>query len=209
MPNYGNDWVPPPSDFYYQGWNMVYASHAANLALHNFQYDPSPIDSYNNEHLINDLSSFQVPGNDTVYTSYGVDTPVSAHNDVMWYSGTGIIVGAYSNYSLLAWGCDSHRLPYYVNYASETALTKTPAGIDIMSTRDNGMDRETFAEVVKRLTYLGDETISQMAAALNRTVQDGGRHGMPRITTCDDECKSNKGLQTIVGAKGYLASVGI
>ncbi|KAF1950128.1 hypothetical protein CC80DRAFT_244563 [Byssothecium circinans] len=194
-------WALPPPDFYFKPWNMVYATHAANLALRNFQYDPTPI--ANDAHSrINDLSSFQIPGNDTVFTSYGIDTPLSPNNDVLSYQGTGIISAATSLYSLNAWGCDANGTPYYVNYATASESTNTPAGIDIMSTRDDGMDLATFNVIKKKLIALGNAEVAAMANAFQRTVQDGGRRGMPRIRECDAQCQTNEGLIPILGPGG-------
>ncbi|PVH95219.1 hypothetical protein DM02DRAFT_660318 [Periconia macrospinosa] len=195
----GRPWVAPPRGFYLQPWNMIYATHAANLALRNFQYDPSPVRADKPDGDINDMSSFQVPGSDQVFTSYGVDTRLNIHGDHLQYSGTGILKGAFSTYSLLAWGCDENNVPYYVNYATETELTKTPAGIDIMSIIDTGLDDKTFGRIQAELKNLGDPEITAMAANLTKTVQDGARRGLPRVTTCDAACKSNVNLKDIIG----------
>jgi hypothetical protein len=177
---------------------MVYASNPANLALRNFQYDPTPVDAANPTGPVNDLGSFQVPNNTKVFTTYGVDTPQTTYPSEYMYAGTGIIEGASSLYSVLAWGCDENRLPYYVNYATATELTKTPAGIDIMSTKVTGMDEKTLQTVLNRLRELGNDEITAMANAMSPMTNDGGRDGMPRITTCDEECKSNKDLLEIL-----------
>jgi hypothetical protein len=178
---------------------MVYASNPANLALRNFQYDPTPVDASEPFGPVNDLGSFQVPNNATVYTTYGVDTPNGTWPAVYDYAGTGIIEGATSEYSVLAWGCDEDKLPYYVNYATATELTKTPAGIDIMSTSETGMDQKTLNEILSKLKALGNQEIADMAEGMKPMTNDGGRKGMPRINTCDDECKSNKNLLDVLG----------
>ncbi|WP_218968304.1 hypothetical protein, partial [Klebsiella pneumoniae] len=117
---------------------MIYASNSQYLGFRNLQYDPTAIDPANPAGQVNDLTSFQVPGNDTIYTTYGVDTPDPrpGFSAVLDYAGTGILTGATSEYSIMAWGCDNTGTPYYVSYSSETALTATPAGIDIFSTND-------------------------------------------------------------------------
>lgn len=178
---------------------MVYASNPATLALRNFQYDPTPVDPNQPSGLVNDLGSFQIPNNSTIHTTYGVDTPNGTYPNVYNYAGTGILTGAFSEYNILAWGCDVNKLPYYVNYATYTELTNTPAGIDVMSTSDTGMDAATLAEVVRKLKTLGNQEISDMAGAIQKTTQDGARNGLPRINTCDDVCKSNVNLLDILG----------
>ncbi|KAF2687072.1 hypothetical protein K458DRAFT_296754 [Lentithecium fluviatile CBS 122367] len=192
-------WIPFYPTWYYKPWNMVFASNPANLALRNFQYDPTPVDPANPTGQVNDLGSFQVPNNDTVYTTYGVDTPSDSVCNVFNYAGTGILAGATSEYSVLAWGCDEDSLPYYVNYATKTELTQTPAGIDIMSTTDTGMDQKTLDAVLSGLKALGNQEISDMADGMQPMTNDGGRDGMPRVNTCDDVCKSNQNLLAILG----------
>ena len=191
-------WFPYRPDWYFKPWNMVFASNPANLGLRNFQYDPTPVDPSKPAGEVNDLGSFQVPGKDTVYTTYGVDTPNGTYPNVYNYAGTGIIEGAFSEYSVLAWGCDEDRLPYYVNYATRTELTQTPAGIDIMSTSDKGMDAKTLEVILSKLKALGNQEIADMAEAMSPMTNDGARDGQPRITTCDDKCKSNEDLLDIL-----------
>ncbi|ORY17405.1 hypothetical protein BCR34DRAFT_37207 [Clohesyomyces aquaticus] len=192
-------WTPYPVGWYFKPWDMVFASNPANLALRNFQYDPTPVDPAQPRGLVNDLGSFQIPGNDTVFTTYGVDTPDPLYPAVLHYSGTGILTGAFSDYSVLAWGCDENKLPYYVNYATFTELTQTPAGIDILSTSVTGMDSKTLAEIKRKLKALGNAEISGMADGLQPMTNDGARDGQPRVDTCDELCKSNVNLLAVLG----------
>jgi hypothetical protein len=156
------------------------------------QYDPTPIDSLYPVVQINDLTSFQLPGNETVYTSYGIDKPNPQWHAVLDYAGRGILEEATSQYSLLAWGCDSMGTPYYVSYSSASEVTQTPAGIDIMSTNDKGLDKETADTIVAALKNLPNQDVIALAASLSKTVQDGGRDGMPRVSfasTCYVLCE--------------------
>lgn len=198
------EWKAPPPEFFLQPWNMFYATHDANLALRNFQYDPSLVNASEPNGNITDLSSFQIPGETKVYTSHGIDTRLSPAGDHLQYHGTGILEGALSTYTLLAWGCDEYGNPYYANYATETMLTKTPAGIDIMSTSDQGVDDKTFEAIKSGLLNLGNPIVAAMANNLTKTTQDGARDGKPRITTCDDYCKSNENLKGIIGISGTV-----
>jgi hypothetical protein len=161
---------------------MIYASNQQYALFRNLQYDPTPLDAANPAGLVNDLFSFQLRGNNTVYTSYGVDTPNEKYAAVLEYNGTGIIAGATSEYSLLAWGCDGDGVPYYASYSTETDVTGTPAGIDIMSTSEEGPDETTVEALVKALKDLPDVEIQGLAANLTRMTQDGGRDGLPRVS---------------------------
>ncbi|KAH7068785.1 hypothetical protein BKA63DRAFT_450163 [Paraphoma chrysanthemicola] len=192
-------WVAPSPRWYFKPWSMIYASNLQYTAFRNFQYDPTAIDPSEPSGLVNDLSSFQLPGNDTVYTTYGVDTPHTTYSTVLSYAGTGILEGATSDYSLLAWGCDARGQPYYASYSTAVELSSTPVGIDIMSTSNSGPDEATFEALVKALNNLRNEEIRGLVATLTEITQDGGRNGLPRVDTCDDYCKSNQNMIGIIG----------
>ena len=195
---YPSSWTPPPTTFYFDLWSMIYASNAQYLSFRNLQYDPSPINPSHPEGQVNDLTSFQLPSNDTIYTSYGIDTPHPTWPAVLDYAGTGILEGATSQYSLLAWGCDTHGNKYYASYSTAAETTETPAGIDIMCTEDEGLDEETANVLVDKLKELPNSEVRGLAEGLVRTVQDGGRNGLSRVV-CDDYCKTNENLIGIIG----------
>lgn len=183
-------WVPPPTGWYFKPWNMIYASSPQFLAFRNFQSDPTAIDSTKPAGKVNDLTSFQLPGNDTVYTSYGVDTPDPRpkFTAVLQYAGTGILTGATSEYSIMAWGCDASKTPYYASYSTESASTGTPAGIDILSTNDKGPDDATVDAIITAMKALPSPEIQTLAAALTEMTQDGGRDGKPRVVSVFGDC---------------------
>jgi flavin-binding protein dodecin len=132
--------------------------------------------------LVEDLFSFQLPGNDGIITTYGIDTPHHYFTNVLYYAATGVIVGATSEYSMIAWGCDANGIPYYASYSTATKSTSTPAGIDMMTTSDEGPDQATINAVVRALKKLGNEEITTLVESLTRMVQDGGRRGMLRVS---------------------------
>jgi hypothetical protein len=104
---------------------------------------------------------------------------------VLDYAGTGILVGATSQYSILVWGCDINKVPYYASYSTAVNFTDTPPGIDLMSTSDEGPDQDTIDAVIEALKKLDSDKITKYVEALERMVQDGGRRGMPRVGICD------------------------
>lgn len=162
---------------------MIYASNPQYTeSFRNLQYDPAPIDPSNLYGQVNDLTTFQLPNNDTIFTSYGVDTPHPQWPAVLDYAGTGILEGAESQYSIFAWGCDSTGIPYFASYATAAELTQTPAGIDIMSTSDEGLDAETAAALIAAMKVLDNAEVSNLAASLAKMVQDGGREGQTRVS---------------------------
>jgi hypothetical protein len=162
---------------------MIYASNPQYTAFRNLQYDPTPLDLSNPTGKVNDLTSFQLPNNSTIYTTYGIDTPHPTWPAVLDYTGTGILEGATSQYSLLAWGCDDKRVPYYVSYSTATELTATPAGIDIMSTSDEGVEEATVRVLFEKLGALENAEIRGLVGNLRRMVQDRQRRGAERVSS--------------------------
>ena len=192
-------WTPPPTGWIFKPWHQVITSSAQTAQLRNFQWDPTPVDPAVPEGPVNDLSSFQIPGSDTVYTSYGVATPNPNYIAVMDYRGTGILENATSQYSWLGWGCDGNQNPYYLTYATAAEASGTPAAIDFMSTVDTGLDEDTKNAVIAALKQSKNEEIRKIADSFLSNVQDGGRRDLGRVPECDDECKTNKDLIGIIG----------
>jgi hypothetical protein len=162
---------------------MIYASNPQYTAFRNLQYDPTPLDLSKPTGKVNDLTSFQLPNNSTIYTTYGIDTPHTTWSAVLDYAGTGILEGATSQYSLLAWGCDGKRVPYYVSYSTATKLTATPAGIDVMSTSDEGVEEATVRVLFEKLRALDNAEIRGLVGSLTRMVQSGERRGEERVSS--------------------------
>lgn len=181
--HHGEFWRPPPVGFYFKPWSIILATNPQYSAMRNIQYDPTPVDPSDPTGLVNDLFSFQRPGNDTVFTTYGVDTPIPDIPAALRFAATGVLTGATSEYYFLAWGCDANRVPYYSSYSTATNLTQSPAGIDLLSTNDQGPDQATIDAIIKALKSLGNEEITSLVEQLKRIVQDGGRRNMPRVST--------------------------
>jgi hypothetical protein len=186
-------WLAPPPEWYFKPWDMIYSSNSLSLAFRNLQYDPTAIDPTKPAGQVNDLSSFQFPGNDTVYTTYGIDTPDTrqGYAAVLHYEGTGILAGAISEYSIMAWGCDTNSNAYYVPYSTETALTATPAAIDIFSTSDKGPDSGTVTALMTALKSIQSPKIQPLVATLTKMTQDGARNGKPRVVSGLSIVKNN------------------
>ncbi|KAL1596370.1 hypothetical protein SLS60_009016 [Paraconiothyrium brasiliense] len=192
-------WTPPPIGWIFKPWNQVLTSNSQAAQLRNFQWDPTPVTHSDPTGPMNDLSSFQIPHNDTIFTSYGVAIPNDTYVAVLDYRGTGILENATSQYSWLGWGCDGNGFEYYVSYSTAAAASGTPAGIDVMSLVDTGLDQATTDRIVAILKQSENEEIRNIAKTFVPNIQDGGRQGLGRITDCDDECKTNKDLIGIIG----------
>jgi hypothetical protein len=185
-------WAPPPLGWDFGNWIQTNSS-TSNPWMRNLQYSSTPVDPHHPAGDRNDLSSFQLLNNDTVYTSYGVDTPTSIPA-VYSYASTGVLQGANDTLEVLAWGYDCHGVAYRISYSTLTSLTQTPASIDVLSRTDKGPDSVTLSKIQHALVAFGDATITALAESISPAVQDGGRDGQPPIETCDDTCKSNSDL---------------
>ncbi|KAK5989611.1 Botcinic acid biosynthesis cluster B protein 12 [Cladobotryum mycophilum] len=161
--------------------------------MRNLQYSTLPIDLHKPTGPRTDLSSFQLTTINTVFTSYGVDTPTLTPA-VYNYSATGILQGATDFLEVLAWGYDCHGVGYRVSYSSFTALTNTLASIDILSRTNKSPDASTLKSVQNALVAYGDANITALAQAIGPALQDDARDGMPPIRQCDAYCMSNQDL---------------
>lgn len=140
-----------------------------------------------------DLSSFQIVNNETVFTSYGEDTPTVIPG-VYHYQGTGILEQANDTLEILAWGYDCRGDGYRISYSTATEFTKTPASLDVLSRTKKGPDAATLGKIQSALIALGNAEVTALAKAIGPALQDSGRDGQAPIQKCDDECKTNKDL---------------
>ncbi|KAL6157322.1 hypothetical protein ACJQWK_06347 [Exserohilum turcicum] len=192
-------WRPLPVGFFFKPWYIIVATNPQYVTMRNIQYDPTPVDPSDITGQVNDLFSFQIPGNETVYTTYGVDTPRPGFVDLLDFRGTGIIANATSEFSILFWGCDADYMPYYGSYSTATAQTKTPPGLDVLSTNYKGPDQGTLDAILKGLKDLGSEEITGLVNKLNTLKHDTAKRNLPNAT-CDDYCKTNLNLVSILSA---------
>lgn len=184
-------WRHPPLGWDFNNWFQTNSS-SPNAAMRNLQYNPTPIDPDDPAGDLNDLSSFQLLNNDTVFTSYGIDTPTSIPA-VYSFAGTGLLKGANDSLEVLAWGYDCRGVGYRVSYSSLTTLTQTPASIDVLSRSDKGPDSATLSKIQDALVAFGDASITALAKRIGPALQDGARDGLPPVQ-CDAACKNNEDL---------------
>ncbi|KAK3377637.1 hypothetical protein B0H63DRAFT_382525, partial [Podospora didyma] len=170
-------WSIPPvgSDFGY--WYQTFSSSPSGFQR-NLQYSTHPLNPSNPVGQRTDLSSFQIVGNDTVYTSYGVDTPLApAFPAVYNYTGSGILSQATDILSVLAWGTDCNGIGYRVSHSTFTPFTGTPASVDVLSRSKLGPDATTLANIKAALVALGNSGITALVNAMVAAAQDSGRDG--------------------------------
>ncbi|KAK3317087.1 hypothetical protein B0H66DRAFT_311540 [Apodospora peruviana] len=192
-------WLIPPIGWDFGYWFQTNSS-SPNTFQRNLQYSSVPLNPLHPIGPRTDLSSFQTVGNATVYTSYGIDSPlapgfVAAYN----YTGTGILGKATDFLEVLAWGTDCHGVGYRVSHSTFTAFTQTPASVDVLSRSKRGPDATTLTKIQHALIALGNAEITALASALGPALQDSGRDGLPRVESCDDACQTNENLLPLLG----------
>lgn len=197
-PTFGIDppnWKSPQPDdrFYSLGYWYQTNSSSADSIMRNLEYSTEPIDPGNPKGPRTDLASFQVAGNDTVFTSYGVDTPKSTPA-TFTYAGTGILDGATDSLEILAWGSDCYGTPYRVTYSSYTEFTQTPASIDVLSRAPRGPDSAILGQILRQLVAFGNDDVTALAQAIGPSPYDGKRKGSPPVDECGDYCQTNENL---------------
>lgn len=186
------------------GWDFGYwyqtNSSSSNSFQRNLQYSTLPIDAKKPAGPRSELSSFQITGNETVFTTYGVDTP-DAYPSVYNFTGTGILANATDFLEILAWGEDCRGNGYRISYSTLTAFTKTPASLDVLSRSKLGPDNTTLNKIRHALIAFGNQDITKLANAMVPALQDSGRDGQPPLQTCDASCQSNEDLLAIIGSQ--------
>lgn len=191
-PNTGSNWKSPPIGWDFGYWYQTNSS-SPNSFQRNLQYSTLPLDPARPAGQRSDLSSFQIVTNDTVYTSYGEDTPTPIPG-VYHYQGTGILKDANDTLEIIAWGYDCRGEGYRISYSTVTEFTKTPASLDVLSRTKKGPDAVTLKKIQDALVAFGNAEVTALAKAIGPALQDRARDGQPPIQECDDYCKSNEDL---------------
>lgn len=192
------NWQAPPVGWDFGNWFQTNSSNP-NTFQRNLQYSTLPIDPANPQGQRTDLSSFQINnGDNTVYTSYGTDTPTPIPG-VYFYQGTGILQQANDSLEIIAWGNDCRGDQYRVSYSTFTAFSQTPASLDVLSRTPLGPDATTLGKLQAAFLALNNADFSALVKAIGPAIHDSGRDGQPPILECDAECQTNKDLLPLLG----------
>ena len=198
--SYDSSWTAPPAGWTLGHWKVTYSSIPEYRLFINFESDISPLANSSVPGQTNDLSSYNLGDDPHVYTIYGIDTPRSANtiagHDVRFVSdfrGGGIFRNNTNTIELLAWGYDTHEVPFLVLY--ETAVQgpgtgANPAGLDIESRSEHGPSRPTIRTIHAAIDALGDPGLTAVARQLKRLGRDGRRRGEAPVV-CDEACLNN------------------
>ncbi|KAM7184804.1 hypothetical protein V8F20_012049 [Naviculisporaceae sp. PSN 640] len=194
-------WSIPPIDWDWGYWYQTYSS-SANTFQRNLHCWTMPVDPVGSPAGVREeLASFQLTGTDsTIYTTYGLETPISPAFPFAWnYTGSGILSQATDFLEILAWGTDCNGVGYRVSHSTYTAFTNTPATLDILSRSVDGPDPITLANLQSALIGLGNCEITARAEAWVAALHDTDRDGLPPVETCDAQCQTNENLLPIIG----------
>ena len=196
-------WVAPPPGWFYGNWKATYTSQPAYFSMQNMQYDFSPVfpQSTSTPGRNNDITSFQLANQSTVFTAYGIDTPRRSKDPSLgpeWdavydFTGMGALATVTNTWQIIAWGYDTLGDGYLVLYETPVAATGASSGLDIESRSENGPSLETLIRIYSALTALGNEELTGLVYSMQKQVVDGRRSGTPPVQ-CDIACVNNTGL---------------
>lgn len=204
-PEHTGAYEPMPSGWLYGTWHVTFSSQPNYLPLLNLQWNPSPHFPENGTlpGQNNDLSSFQLAGDTTIHTAYGIDTPRRSNDptlgpgwaDIYDFVGTGGLRTINNSIEMIAWGYDTDGVPYAVMYETPVLDPSNlgPADIDIDSRSDTGPTNATLGVIFDELLKLGNKEIAALTEQIVPLVQNGARRGLGPVV-CDAACVNN-GLQ--------------
>lgn len=203
-------WSIPPVDWDWGYWYQTYSS-SANSFQRNLQFWNMPVDPVGSPAGVREeLASFQLTGADsTIYTSYGIDTPIGPAFPFAWnYTGTGILSQATDFLEVLAWGTDCNGVGYRVSHSTPEPFTNLPATLEVLSRSVDGPDATTLADLRTALVALGNSDIAARAEEWVAALHDADRDGLPPVDSCDEECQTNENLLAIIRARESARSDG-
>ncbi|KAF2182748.1 hypothetical protein K469DRAFT_690490 [Zopfia rhizophila CBS 207.26] len=176
-------WQVPPPGWVLGNWKVVKSSHPLYQDLQNMEVDLSPIFPQSEESIrqTNDLTSYQLAGNNELHLAYGHDT-WGPQNDAVYVfdSPSG---GLSYQLEILAWGYDTAGNGHKVTYENEAPAINAPRALTIESRVVSGPTGETVNDIYKKIDELGYELLVDLAGEMRDLVHDGRREGIPVV--CD------------------------
>ncbi|KAJ6098473.1 hypothetical protein N7467_000008 [Penicillium canescens] len=179
-------WQPPPPGWVFGNWKVMKSSNPLYPDLQNMEVDLSPVfpQSKDNINQTNDLTSNQLPGNNQLLVTYGVDTWRPQNDGVyIFKSGNGNFT---YQLEILAWGIDTAGNGYKVTYENEAPAIHGPRALTIESRVVGGPTDETTKAIYKKIKDLGYGPLTDLVGEMRDLVHDGRRDGVPGV--CDAAC---------------------
>lgn len=128
---------------------------------------------------IDDVVTYQSLTAEKISTLHGVDKlSVSScangnSRDAWDWRGKGWLKIAGSHWEVLGWGEEKTGNKWVVTEFAKTLFT--PAGLDVYSQSEDGLQEATLEGIKKALAEVGDEDVKRMAGKLFEITRDGGR----------------------------------
>jgi len=184
-------WEPTPADWWLGTWYFSATNQATYLEFFaDLQWTLSRIGSPSNTaptEQLYDLTTGFLKGTSTLVYEYGVDTPVAP--DAYAYQPTGPLAFANNSWAVLAWGYDTHLVPYGVVYETRSS-GETSESIDFISRSSAGVAPATFEFLKAAIRDLRNTQLSALLQNVTLTPQDGRRNGQP-YPSCNATCMQN------------------
>ena len=168
------EFKPPPMEFLKGHWKITHSSLPLWKDKKNVTIDYTPLaPSSSGVVCIDDWTKYMTMSSSAVKSVHGVDTPSPNNPGAFDWRGKGWLKIASSHWELLGWGAVEElgdRGVWMVSYFQKTLFT--PAGIDIYSRSERGLDEGLLKEVKATLGRLEAEDVSKLVKSMFKITSD-------------------------------------
>ncbi|KAK8219683.1 hypothetical protein M8818_000657 [Zalaria obscura] len=178
------EYEAPSLSFLHGTWHVTHSTLPMWKSKRNVRISYTPLPpstpSVSAEHTdrLDDIVTYQGLSGTKVHEVHGVDKASSESRDSWDWRGKGWLMIASSHWEVLGWGQeqatqDGKPNNWAVTYFAKTLFT--PAGIDIYSSSESGLQEETVLSIKRALTEIYDEGVKKLAGEILEIKRDGGR----------------------------------
>ena len=163
-----SDFVPPTPEYLTGTWHVTHSTlplwkSKRNVNLTYTQLSPSS----SGLSRLDDVASYQTLSSDKIQTIHGIDKASPGGWD---WRGTGWLKVASSHWEILGYGELDGGDRWAVSYFAKTMFT--PAGIDVLSRKKEGVAADVLEAVKRALEELQDEGVRKLASGLFEVRRD-------------------------------------
>lgn len=180
-PHNGEQFPLTPTDFFDGVFYDIWASQSPLLGFRNVRTESL---TNSETRTIVDITSFQIPECNYVFTSYITLTPVRGIADTWSLRGAGKTADLIGTLELVAYGTDAAGYPFYVIYGTGPTF-----GLVFASKNKNVPDEGIFGIVLRALAETGPDIQDLVVSGLP-IPSNGERDGLPE-TSCGFSCQNN------------------
>jgi hypothetical protein len=145
------------------------------------QWTLSPTGSNAFDNTLNDLTTFEVPGQSTIFGIYGVDTPTSLGSslvrDSYSFQPTGPLALGANSWEVIGWGYDEAGVPWAALFETAANVPGQTEALDIISRRASGPSRTTLKMLYNAINGLKNADLAGLLKSVKKLTQNGGRDG--------------------------------